>query len=191
MLFAFCRLMRVMSGLQHVAVFITVLGIPASFDLLQGLARTGYCPSCLDLGRASLYVGWYVVAEFIMSLALRSDRSKVDEKFEQISGGLLSRISKGEEKIDKNIADASFEVECLQKRVDSIENFMRRHLSLRLPVMAFMRGGLRVEAGFSADISGTVIKSPSNWRRRIYLSAMGQWRRLRRWLFRIVVDWRH
>ena len=97
MVWGYIRFFKSLTIPQHVVVLLTTFAIPVSFELVQGWQDTGFCPSCVSLGKLALYFFFYQVAMLVIASATKHDRARVEEKLDRVSSELTHSISQTSE----------------------------------------------------------------------------------------------
>ena len=142
--------LKSLTPLVHVTIFVTVFGVPASFEMYQGWQSTGLCLSCVDWVKATLYLAWYFVAVVVTGLAMRVDRSRLEARFDRSRETLGAEISRIREKMREESFEVGDQVSDLKHQVDYLDGAVRavfEKLEMDLPPMplyARSRATLRV-----------------------------------------------
>ena len=188
MYWGYIRRFRSLSLLQHVVVFLTTFAIPVSFELVQGWQDTGLCLSCVNLGKLTLYFGWYQVAMLVIASATKQDRARVEEKLDRVFSELTDSISQISAEHQGQVTGIQDRVRDLREWVQNIDRAIRDELGVALPPPTV---SLRVSAraGEPRVSANLTVSSPAGRRARLLQWVRGQTRNLRRWARRILVDW--
>ena len=189
MFWAYIRLFRSLSALQHLVVFLTTFTIPASFEVVQGWQDTEICLSCVNWGKLALYFGWYQIAMLVIALATRRDRDRVEKGLEQTFSNLTDRIDQLSEEHQRRMMGIEDRVRDLQDWVQDIRSALCNELGVDLPPLAVSAWGV----SFHFEVppaSGTVTAGRAEgWRPCLLHWIKRQARNLRRWARRIFVNW--
>ena len=188
MFWGYIRLFRSLSVLQHLVVFLTTFAIPVSFELIQGWQNTGFCLSCVSLGKLALYFGWYQVAMLVITSATKQDRAKVEEKLDRVLSELTNSISQISEEHQRQITGMQDQARDLREWVRNIDRAMRNELGIDLPSPTVsLRASFRAGAPtFSANVTVSGLRGR---RARLLRWVRRQARNLRRWARKTLVDW--
>ena len=189
MLWKYIRIFRSLPALQHLVIFLTTFAIPVSFELIQGWQNTGLCPSCVNVGKLTLYFGWYQIAMLIIASATRRDRAKVEARLDQISSELTDIINQLREENQGQMTGIQDRVSDLREWVQNIDSVMRDELGVVLPPPST---SLRFSARAgdpTVSVSVQSVSSSTDWRVRLLLWIKRQAGKLRRWTLKIFVDW--
>ena len=188
MFWAYIRLFRSLSVLQHLVVFLTTFAIPVSFELVQGWQNTGFCPSCANWGKLALYFGWYQVAMLVIASASKQDRARVEEKLDRVFSELTDSISQIREEHQRQMTGMQDRVRDLRDWVRNIDRSMRDELGVDLPPPTVsLRASFRAGAPtFSANVT---VSGPAGRRARLLRWVRRQACNLRRWARKTLVDW--
>ena len=133
MFWAYIRLFRSLSSLQHLVVFLTTFTIPASFEVVQGWQDAGICLSCVNWGKLALYFGWYQIAMLVIALATRRDRARVEERLDRMFSELTDRIGQLSEEHEREMTGIQGSVHDLRDWALDIRRAIRDELGVDVP----------------------------------------------------------
>ena len=188
MFWAYIRLFRSLSVLQHLVIFLTTFTIPVSFEVVQGWQDTGLCLSCVNWGKLALYFGWYQIAMLVIALATRRDRARVEERLDRMFSELTDSVSQLSEEHQRQMAGIEDRMGDLRNWVRDTRRAVRDELGVDLPPLTHsLRASGRADAP-AGSVKITVVNS-AGWRARLLRWIKYQARNLRRWARRIFVDW--
>ena len=185
----YIRLFKSLSLLQHIVVCLTTFIIPVSFEVVQDLRDTGLCITCVSLSRLALYFVWYQIAMLLIASSIRQDKARVEEQLQQVHKVLTDSVKEISEEHQKQITGVQDRVSDLRNWVRNIDRAMRNELGIDLPPPTIsLRGRFTAEpATFSVAV---VTNGPQGRKARLLRWAKRQIRRLKRWVHKILVDWK-
>ena len=188
MLFPIIRCFRSLSVLHHLAIFVSSVAISVSFEIVKGWQATGFCLSCVNLWQLALYVVWYFFAMVVIASVTRQDRIRVEARIDREVLELTDSISQLREEHQGDITGIQDRVGDLRDWVGHIDRAMRDELGVDLPpptvsVRATFRSGAPTMS-VNATTSG-----PVGRRAQLLFQAKRHALNLRRWIWRIFVDW--
>ena len=190
MFWAYIRLARSLSVLQHIVIFLTTLTIPVSFELVQGWQSTGLCLLCVDLGKFALYAVWYQIAMLVIASATRQDRARVEARLDQILSQLAESTGHIEEESQRQITGIQDRVSDLRSWVQNIDRAMRDELGVDLPSPRIsLRANAHAEVTMVSNVCLTV-SGPVSRMARFSRWVQHQAWHIKRWVRKIFVDWR-
>lgn len=187
MYWLFIRCFKSLSKPQH-AICIFPIAISAIFELTQSWQASGLCLSCVNMMELALYMVWYPSAVVVIGVVTRADRTRVDERIDQVSSELDDGINQLREEHQRSVAGIQDRVNDIRDWVQNIDRAMREELGVDLPpptvsLRAKFRSGVpTMNASVTAD-------GPASRRARLQVWIKHQTRNLRRWLRKVLVDW--
>ena len=171
-------------------IFLTTFGVPASFDLLQGLIATGLCPSCLNYWRLALYILWFPIAAVVIAASTQADKIRVEVRLRQSYRELDGRIHEVVEEQDRENRRTQSSTGNLNAWVSDLHQALEGELKTKLPGPRYSIG----EANYHFD---AIVSEVSVQRRtadppgkvvRLCLSTKRQAIRFGKWFYRTVVN---
>ena len=188
MFWAYIRLSRSLSVLQHLVIFLTTFTIPVSFEVAQGWQDTGLCLSCVNWGKLALYFGWYQIAMLIIALATRRDRARVEERLDRMFTKLTDSVSQLSEEHQRQMTGIEDRVGDLRNWVRDARCAVRDELGVDLPPLTHsIRASAR--SGAPTGSATLTVRGSAGRRARLLRWLKRQSRNLRRWAHKILVDW--
>ncbi len=188
MLWEYIRLVRILTWLERIVVFLTTFVIPGSIQLWQGWRNTGYCPSCLDWGEAALYFVWSQVAMLIIAWSTKQVRARVNRELEWRFSELNESIDHVSEEHQRGMTGIRGQVDDLRDWVRELHRTLSDELGVELPrlthTVSFSASSGPSEVSF--DVRVDSVKR----RTRLLRWLKRQPGNLRRWIVKVFWDWR-
>ena len=173
---------------QKVVVFLTTFAIPVSFEVAQGWSVTGFCPPCVIWGMLATYVAWFAIALWVIAVATRQDRDRTQGDLIRMYSELTERLEQLSQENQRQATDMQDRVRDLQEWVRDTRQVVSEELKVDLPPMTHSIRAHFTGAPGSISASATVV-TPSGRRVRLLRWVKRQARNLKRWGYRILIDW--
>ena len=162
MYWGYIRLVRSLSALQHLVVFLTTFAIPVSFEVVQGWQDTGLCLSCVNWGQLALYFGWYQTAMLVIASATRRDKARAKERLDRMFSELSNRIRQLSEEHLRQMTGVQDRVSDLQDWTRDFRRALSDELGVDLPPLSHsVRANFR--AGAPTLRANVTVDSPTGW----------------------------
>ena len=136
----------------------------------------------------ALYMVWYPTAVVVIGVVKRADRTRVDQRIDQVASELGDGMNRLREEHRRSVTGIQDQMNDIREWVQSIDRAMRGELGVDLPPPTV---SLRAEFRSGAPTMNVSVTAdgPASRRARLLIWIKRQTCNLRRWLRKILVDW--